>query len=483
MPGLVQQEWIPNRGQREVDVNVVFVHGWSVTHTDTYGGLPMWLAKQPGFKVANIFLGKYISFVDTVTLDDIARAMDAALKEELGESPAPFACVTHSTGGPVARLWMALYHGDNPSACPLKHLVMLAPANHGSALAQLGKARLGRFKSLLAGIEPGVRVLDWLELGSDGSWDLNERWMKIVWVDAGVYPFVLTGQSIDRKFYDHVNAYTGEPGSDGVVRAAAANLNYGLIRLDQTGSGLAPGARPARSPRTAFGVLPGLSHSGDDMGIMGSMKPDDNGKHPSAKWLLKCLGVASKADYEAVADELDALTVQTQRDERKEVVSKLFGKKTYVTSRYSMVVFRMIDDRGEVLTDYDLLVTGGPNYSPDDLPSGFHIDHQRNRKNHGKLTYYLDYDVLRRGLNKAAMQGRIGFRLVARPTEGPEELSFYKPLEWRSDEAALADLLLPNETLMVEIKLDRLVDARVFRVENTLKSSKISQKPIGRTVI
>ena len=75
-------------------MNVVFVHGWSTTNTDTYGYLPEWLAKQQGFKVSNICLGKYISFVDTVTLDDIARAMDAALREELGDQPKPFAPVS-----------------------------------------------------------------------------------------------------------------------------------------------------------------------------------------------------------------------------------------------------------------------------------------------------------------------------------------------------------------------------------------------------
>jgi len=43
---------------------------------------------------------------------------------------------------------------------------------------------------------------------------------------------------IDRKLYDHLNSYTGEKGSDGVVRAAAANLNFGLVELKQRGLAL-----------------------------------------------------------------------------------------------------------------------------------------------------------------------------------------------------------------------------------------------------
>jgi len=87
---------------------------------------------------------------------------------------------------------------------------MLAPANHGSALAQLGKSRLGRIKSFFEGVEPGQHILDWLELGSDMSWQLNESWLDYDCIAHGIYPFVLTGQKIDRQLYDTLNSYTGE---------------------------------------------------------------------------------------------------------------------------------------------------------------------------------------------------------------------------------------------------------------------------------
>ena len=50
---------------------VVFVHVWSVTNTDTYGGLPVRLAAQAkgagiDIRIVDIFLGKYISFHDEV---------------------------------------------------------------------------------------------------------------------------------------------------------------------------------------------------------------------------------------------------------------------------------------------------------------------------------------------------------------------------------------------------------------------------------
>jgi hypothetical protein len=200
------------------------------------------------------------------------------------------------------------------------------------------------------------------------------------------------------------------------------------------------------------------------------------------KWLLRCLAVNSAADYEQLSDELDELTVQTQKDERVEVEKKFFGTKKYYTSRYTMLVFRLIDDRGEMLNDFDLYITGGPNYSPDDLPPGFFVDRQRNKRTPGKLTYYLDYDVLRRGLNRAELEGRIGFRLVSRPEQDDRSLVYYRPIEFKSDEDSISDILRPNETLMIEIKLQRIVDATVFRVEGKLTPSPIDPTPGGEVV-
>ena len=166
-------------------MRVVFVHGWSVTSTDTYGGLPEALARHapPDLDVTidHLHLAKYVSFADEVLVDDIARGMQAAVEAEIVPKLARgerFACITHSTGGPVVRAWIHAFHAGRLDRCPLGHLVMLAPANHGSALAQLGKGKLARMKFFLDGLEPGVGVLDWLELGSEQSWRLNCAWLE-----------------------------------------------------------------------------------------------------------------------------------------------------------------------------------------------------------------------------------------------------------------------------------------------------------------
>ncbi len=470
---------------------VLFVHGWSVRHTDTYGQLPAWLATQIGpdgerFSIEDVFLGKYISFDDAVTMDDIARALEFAVRDKLGgrlEKGERFAAITHSTGGPVVRAWMDLYWKDKLERCPLSHVIMLAPANHGSALAQLGKGRLSRIKTFFENVDPGQRVLDWLELGSEGSWALNLSWLDYDCVPEGVYPFVLTGQSIDRKLYDALNSYTGEPGSDGVVRVTAANLNYGYLRLIQQDDALKV-ERLRRTARTAWGVLPGRSHSGEEMGIMRSVTLANAATHPTAQWVLRCLGVASAAAYNRLATELEALTAKTQQDERVEKVRALFGRRTYPNPRHTMIVFRLVDDRGEVLADYDLFFTAGPGYDEDELPDGFFRDRQRNQRSRGKLTYFLNYDVLESGLDTKGLQGKFGFRLVARPDADPEhpKLIFYRPLDFRGTAKQVEQFLIPNETLMVEIQMQRHVDAAVFQIENDLRPSPIDPTPTGRLV-
>jgi hypothetical protein len=462
---------------------VVFVHGWSVTNTDTYGSLPAELSKNAPagleMETAHLYLGKYVSFADEVNLDDIARGMQQAVESEIlpklraGEK---FACITHSTGGPVVRKWVDLFFKDDLSNCPLGHLVMLAPANHGSALAQLGKGRLSRMKFFMEGVQPGTGVLNWLELGSDQSWELNSAWLEYECMDAGLYVFVLTGQTIDHSFYDHLNSYTGEAGSDGVVRVAAANMNYGLIRLVQQDGGLLL-AKAGQSARHAFGILPGRSHSGDSIGIMRSVKEGSGLSHPTVKWALDCLAVTDGESYQTVADELDALTRQTQMEERKRTATDLFlFSREFETHRYCMFVFRIMDDRGNELADYDIIFTAGPQYSESHLPPGFFIDRQRNQINPGKLTYYMDYDVMADWFKKPEVGDKFGFKIAARPAAG---YSFYTVAEHCGTFSELGSFFEPNRTLMVEVMLKRLVMEGVFRLTQNLSPEDFKDQPKG----
>ncbi len=440
-------------------MKLLFVHGWSVTHTDTYGDLPAALCNAAGddlgLDVTHAHLGRYISFHDEVTVPDIARAFEQARRDLVGDGE--FSCITHSTGGPVIREWLYRYYrgARGLRKPPLRHLIMLAPANHGSALAQLGKQRVGRLKAWWAGVEPGQGVLDWLELGSRGQRELNQAWLDFDPPAKSLYPVVITGEGIDKKLYDHLNSYTGEAGSDGVVRVAAANMNYRHITLQQDitlpaygytdgdqqrqAHPLVADAQGLRtSPPCAFEVLPKCSHSGEKMGIMRSVGADDDTGRPVVRAVLDALAVRTADDYAILTQEMRNRTALVQ-----------------TRSTYAQVVVRVSDDQGRELTDYDLYLLAGEECQPDRLPKGFFVDKQKNRVNRNQLTYYLNASRMTK-----TRDGKLGFRVVARPSAG---FVHYSPAEFRSAELRVDDLIRGNETLLLDVVLKRHVDVNSFR--------------------
>ncbi|MBT8077011.1 MAG: phospholipase [Gammaproteobacteria bacterium] len=482
-------------------VIVVFVHGWGVTSTKSYGHLPDRLradAKNAGLNLVihDVFLSKYISFHDEVLLPDISRAFNNAVEEQLSEvlkRGRRFVCITHSTGGPVVRDWWQRYYGTvrRSGACPMSHLIMLAPANFGSALAQLGKRRIGRLKSWFGGVEPGQGVLDWLELGSDGIWALNTPWIsssgRQIGAD-GIFPFVLTGQSIDRAFYDHLNTYTGEAGSDGVVRVAGANMNSNYLRLvqekpqqrgDKRNGCEAPRLRLRKfetAPDTAFCILRGKSHSGPGMGIMRSIgkTAKDQATVETIETILQCMSVSSKAQYRSVVKDLAKCCVDRQSAERLEVDSRTFRMNAYfIHDRYSMVVFRLRDVEGHPVNDFDLVLTAGPGGNPDHLPKGFLADRQLNSVSPNTITFYFNYDLMVGSKKITDGDGRViraatrgagalGMRIWPRPDHG---FVRYLPCEIRATRGLLEKALRPNCTTLVDIQLQRVVSKNVFRAD------------------
>lgn len=472
---------------------VVFVHGWSVRSTDTYGRLPDRLKAEAvaaglSIDVTHVYLSRYVSFRDEVRVEDIASGMEAALASEPDlktaiEAGSKLIVITHSTGGPVAREWWYRFYVKHRKPCPMSHLIMLAPANFGSALAQLGKSTVSRLKSWSEGVQPGQGVLDWLELGSSAAWELNEAWIRQQpnWTaEAPVFPFVLTGQKIDRSLYDHVNSYTGETGSDGVVRVASANLNARYVKLvqkpdpDNSGDWRATKLVQAFSrtaPATAMAVLPGLAHSGSVMGIQKSVRL--TGSHPTVDAILECIRVRDQADYNRVVEDFRLLTETTQAAERVEDRAVLFGiQRTFRHPATTQVIVRLRDNAGYALRDFDFLLTAwdpeapDPSFripSPDVLPEGFLIDTQKSRSNPCCLTFYLNYELI--------SQARfLGIRVHPRPEPAPDAKAkddffvHYLSTSFGADTRTLSGMLQPNATLLLDIEMMRVVRKGVFRL-------------------
>lgn len=487
---------------------IVFVHGWSVTNLNTYGELPLRLRNEAAkngieIQVEEIFLGRYISFHDEVRLTDISRAFKTAVQEQLGDKlkiGSRFICITHSTGGPALRDWWNRYYNGKTEICPMSHLIMLAPANYGSALAKLGKGKLSRLKSWFEGVEPGQGVLDWLSLGSREAFELNVNWIqngKNAIGTNGIFPFVITGQDIDRKLYDHLNTYTGETGSDGVVRVAAANLQGRYIKLVQ-GKPFKNAKGKLESPdleerefseaiKTPLRVVTKKSHSGDLMGIMKSVKAEaiQDSSSETIKAILDCIKTQTLEQYNAICKQFDAETKAVQENSRLEKENNIFTSQRYfIHDRYSMVIFRVRDSEGFAVTDYDLILTAGEKNDPDHLPEGFFADRQRNDRNPETLAFYFNYDVMngmallkdekgeevRPALPGAEM---LGFVIRPRPDSGFVQ---YVSCGIKANRELLNKVIQPNSTTLIDIVLYRAVDKEVFRLEKLIGNAMPSEE-------
>lgn len=478
---------------------VVFVHGWSVSTTATYGGLPERLlaeCRAAGIPLAvrNIHLGRYVSFRDEVRLEDLSRAFEAAIRREFKsdlERGERFACITHSTGGPLIRDWWWRHYANRGARPPMSHLIMLAPANFGSTLAQLGRSRIGRLKAWFHGMEPGEGILDWLEPGSAESWALNLDWIRHGAErigDRGPWPFVLAGQTIDRKMYDPIVSLTAESGSDGVVRVASANLNARYLRLEQEPPRLLPGSRKRRefqaptlsvagsasAPPVPMRILAGCSHSGPERGIQRAVhrRPGHRKGAQTVQSILRCLTTRSRAQYRALTEAMDRESDDVQAAERVEFENRLLlPDSRFIHDRMAQLIVRVEDDRGHAVEDVDLILTAGEHSSPNHLPRGFLAHSQRNKRHMGTMTYLFNHDVMTGcgavvcdGIEARAATpgaGKLGLKILPRPDRGHVH---YLPCEIQATAELLENVLQANRTTLLDIVLRRVVRHGVFRL-------------------
>lgn len=477
---------------------LVFVHGWSITNTATYGDLPWRLQQQASaagmrLTLTDLWLSEYVSFDDAVGMDDLVRAFDHALRG-LRLDDGPFACITHSTGGPLVRSWLRAQR-ERPnlySPCKLSHLIMLAPANYGSALARLGKGTLGRLKAWWGGVEPGQRVLDWLTHGSAEALALNLDGIHgSDPAKSGQYLFVLTGDRPDRKLYDQLNSYTGEDGSDGVVRIAAANLNACHAVLAATSarsSGNAPDTlnlQLTRAPRSAFKLIADAAHSGDAFGIMAGVTS------ATVDSILRCLQVADLADYAALCDDFAAENALRDADRVELEPAGPFAPRVHIHDPRSLLIVRIGDESGVPLPSCGALLTAGPTADPDLMPEGFMLDRQSHPAHREVISLFLNYSLLaghgrvpdprnRRKTLRAAVPAHrpYGARLQPYNLTG----LVHHALAHSAAEEDLLDMLAPHQTTVLDVVLPRKLHEGLFRFTQTLTPEDFSMPTMGAVI-
>jgi hypothetical protein len=435
-------------------MDVILVHGYNVTSTKTYGVLPQRL-KSLGHNVKDVYLSKYVTLDDDLTLPDIVKAFHVGLQDLYGAQfeKKKFACVTHSTGGLVARAWVDTFYSHRTKSLPASHLIMLAPPNHGSRLATLGKSRLSRVRSLW-GVEPGLQVLDALELGSDYQRQLNAAWIsKKLHTIPGFFPVVVTGQWIDKKLWDTIIPATYERGSDGVVRAAAANLNMQKFSIDVDGKVFQEtlGGVP-------FLITPQTAHADETYGIMAGIPA--KGEHAVLDAIEQVLDVETRKEYQALEADWAMKTTLLQRQDKYFDGTPL--------DRYSQVVIRVMDSMGTPLADHAIELLNIDSRG-DLFPSGFMAHSYQNDKNPENFVYYFDYTQLSKVVGK-----QVGLRIQS-VTHSP--LVSYDDARFKGVLTEVGTFIIPNQTTYVEVTMRRRLNKNVFRLTDDFSYQKIKGTP------
>jgi pimeloyl-ACP methyl ester carboxylesterase len=346
---------------------VAIVHGWSDTST-SFHDLRDYLVAN-GYQVAQIWLGDYVSMDDDVRVEDVAKRMEAVIRAAIGDGSlaSPFDLIVHSTGGLVAREWAVRFYPDG-GGCPAKRIVMLAPANFGSALAAMGKSMIGRLaKGWNHWFQTGAEMLNGLELASPYQWNLACRDLLDPSPEGNgtgpygadkVWPFVIIGS---RGYTSQLRQIVNENGSDGTVRAAAANLNAVGMTVDFSRNSDAPDIRVwgRRSGKFAipFAVLPDRDHGTI---IVPAERTDAQPQFSDrlGHLILQALGCDSAATYAQIYDSWNAISDQTADLARSvEALAAAFPEgapEPQAFHQYFHVISRVRDDNGQPVDDYFL---------------------------------------------------------------------------------------------------------------------------------
>ena len=224
---------------------LLIVHGYSDGST-SFTGLADFFVKE------NLYKKKDIYFVDYSSMDDHASFRDFADKLNDGYHRIcpdfeTIDVVCHSTGALVTRAWLALHyvrnrkHGLN-RPCPVRHLLMFAPANFGSDLAAMGQSFLGKTRTTFFNkhsrktdfMESGKVVLQGLEPASPFQWELShydlhgEHGSYFNPANAEshrCYPFVFAAGYSYTGLQARLLKKRAKPGTDGTVRISGTSLN------------------------------------------------------------------------------------------------------------------------------------------------------------------------------------------------------------------------------------------------------------------
>lgn len=447
---------------------LLILHGYSDGAT-SFTGLRDFFAAN-GYAPDEIFLLNYASMDDDAQFADFADKLYEDHEKQFKSGQIDVAC--HSTGALVARLWLDLHYrrqraeGVATPRSPVKHLLMFAPANFGSDLAEMGQSFLGKFRSTFFNsnrqsgdfLESGKHVLQGLEPASPFQWDLSARdlhgegyFNPALGEENCCLPFVFAAG----KAYDGLQAKIipdrRKPGTDGTVRICGTSLNTRKCVVDFC----AQVVRPTWAQERKFSHLPFAIFGGFNHGSI--IDPTPAFRKGPGKWALQALTVGTLAQYRQFAADAAAFT-----------------QRTYKEDPYQQFFFYVHDDVGLPVRDYyiDFYVQDQAGRVHEKLTlefdRTFESEFYRHSADPSCRALLLNLADLRAYFKKlTAAKARLVFDVAA--TSAIKEIRYLPAFAVIFDPAQAAaekepTLLYENTTTLVEIILNRVADDKILHL-------------------
>ncbi|MBL8378160.1 MAG: hypothetical protein JNM79_09840 [Burkholderiales bacterium] len=468
---------------------VLIVHGWS-DNSDSFKPLAEFL-KAAGFDAKLLWLGDYISMDDDVRVDDVGMRMGEVIKamQAQGKLNASFDMIVHSTGALVARSWLTTWYRGQADKAPLKRLIMLAPANHGSKLAAVGKSMLGRIvKGYGNWFQTGQSMLNDLELSSPFQWELAQRDLLVppggttghTYGEHAVWPFVIVGT---HPYAGMLRKIVNEDGGDGTVRVCAANLPARGVTID-FGRGDTEAEMRVWDARMDFdiplAVLPTRTHASV---IDPERAAEDNQediaetaeeKAVLGQCILEALNCATFARYQQISTQWNTLSEATadRRLQNPESDQSAFYH------QYLQVNTYVVDDHGKPVNDYFLEFYSSADAQHDEANSFLHSQVIRAVKNNAVnpalRNLYFDRTQLVDGYYKRLPAGTSPVLYMSISAAAPgKNINYFDPDTNKAKRFVMVHLeddptrrwLKRNATHYVQIVIPRRQVEGVFRLK------------------
>ena len=490
---------------------VLLIHGYSAESPETaaasiagiYGNLPARL--RAAYGAASVFeldVSRYVTLDDGLTVDDLAFALDRALRaEHQSLLDTGFRVIIHSTGALVIRDWLRRFSPRYVNK-PLQRVIYLAGALFGSGWAHIGKGQLAKWARMVfqGGAERGIQVLDALEFGASWTIDLHTYFLEeghALLDDYGVREAAVIGSEPHQSWFPIPIRYAKEDGSDGVIRVPAGNPNFSYVQIGATDAARNTAWQVVCGAVASHQQGPLIGDIGTFYELKGHRTPGDKG-HPISPMavalrrahtgetgivqdvtdqvldLVRTSLDATDAEWGSVQTAFTAATDTTyaaaaQRNTAPIPIRWIDDSRAQY-DRHAQVVFRIRDQDGRPVEHCDIYFNNVDGVRTDAVPFNSLLEDKHvNEVSPNCICFYLratKWNGTTEWVSQVAAVGNCFLEVTA--VEPETDAIQYLPLRVALPTGDLVRWIAPHATTIVDVELLRLPAPELFIIQPVL---------------